>query len=321
MLLAAAGQIGDDSLGPGLYDSIASTMDPESLIALLVARSRSEDRSVDDLLGAFENSSGGLFDFLAEKGFGDKSDILRFVAEKQGRDLVDLEQLTDDPSLLEAIGPDLARIFECVPLEVSESRIKVSIADPFDHAAVEELSSILGKEVEVAIADPDQIAKRLSRILSLGTDIPARDFLPQTTHALSEKSPPGGGKIGALSPAVLAGLGALALGAVGLAAVVTHQSERIHEWRTLVAKNETLLRQSEELSKNAGVAVAKVEREVEQLESLLGKKEVDAIRVDAIEKDLRKLLGKMEALGGILAKVNEPASEAGEQPAESQAVR
>lgn len=295
-----------------VYESGKCCMDPESLITLLVERELGGDQTAQQLVSEFENSEREVFEFLAASGFGEREEILRFVAVEQGREFVDLDKTVMSRSLLSALDPDMLRIFECLPLEVSENKAKVCIADPFDVVAAEELASLLGKEVEVAVADPEKIRATLSRIASGevrndGTGMVAASL----GHAPEGKSANQSSRHTRISSALLISLSVLAIAATASAALYLSQNRRLEEWATLVGKNEALFRESEASRKGAETAAIQMQSDLDALEKLLTKKEVDAIRIDVLEKDLRELRGKMDSLDQILAKVGELPTENG----------
>jgi len=282
-------------------------MDSHLLIRFLVERGNAGEQTTGQLHAEFESSGCELFDFLAAAGFGDPEEILRFVAAEQGREFIDLSSVEISAPLLASIEADVLRIFECLPLEVSEAKAKVCITDPFDDVAVQELQQILGRRVEVAIADPEKIRTTLSSIASteaqtdrFGAVSASLESRPETTASAQSNHK------NTLSSQLLVALSILAVAATASSALYVSQNRRLEAWAELVSQNETLLRQSDASRKAMETAVIKMKSDIDALERLLNKKEVDAIRIDGFEKVLRELHGKMESLDKILAKVGEP---------------
>lgn len=290
-------------------------MDPESLIHLLVDRELCGESEPQELLSEFESSGKELFDFLEASGFGGREEILRFVAKEQGRDFVDLTGLSMPAALTSAIDPELLRIYECLPLEVSDDSVRLCFCDPFDSAAIRELASILGKKIDVTVADPEQIRTLLADLaaarnridgggvvcasLGRGPDADAGSGINQATVG---------------GPVLLVALSVLAVAATASAALYLSQNRRLESADALVAKNESLLRQSEASRKAADAAIIQMESELDALEKLVTKREVEAIRLESFDKELRELRGKMEALGRVLAEMQPPLAGGSEGP-------
>jgi len=282
-------------------------MDPESLIRFVAARELDGEMSADELLADFESSDLELFEFLAARGLGEKEEILRIVALDQARDFVDLDPEGFPSTVLHAIDPEITRIFECVPIQVSEDSAKVCMSDPFDHVAVRELGGILNKRIEVAIADPEKIAAVLARsrhghagdesggvvAASLGHN--AKDP-PSTTPLRST----------AVGSFTLLSFCVLALTAMAGAAMFTAQSKRLQEWKALVESNEATLRQIEALRKGSETSIVGLEMALKDLESRFAKKEAEALQLQQVEKDLVKLKGELGLLEEVLSKATEP---------------
>ncbi|MFM8458709.1 MAG: hypothetical protein ACKOB0_07140 [Chthoniobacterales bacterium] len=285
-------------------------MDPESLIQLLVDRELGGDLDSQELLAEFEDSGNEIFDFLEAAGFGGREDIFRFVAQEQGRDFVDLDNVFMPPVLLSSVDPEILRIFECLPLEVAETVAKVCVADPFDRVAIQELTAIIGKNVEVAVADPDKIRTILATIgtTRVATD-PGRVVAASLGHVPDSEPPTQANRPSVGSPALLIALSVIAVSSMAFTALYLNQTRRLDAWSALVEKNESLLRQSDASRKGFESAVIQLQSDLGALEKLLTKKEVDAIRLDVFEKQLSELRGRMESLGKILAEVDTPDSQ------------
>ena len=290
-------------------------MDPESLIRFLVGQNSDGDRVADELLSEFESSHTNLFDFLAASGLGDRGDILREVATAQNREYVDLDKAEISSALLRSIDPDIRRIFECLPIEVSESSAKVCVADPFDDLAVGELAALLGKPVDVAIADPDKIRARLQDPHhSESNELSEDPVAASLGHLSEEQRSPGRDKDKVLSSVTLLALCVLAASASAMAALYLRENRRAEEIAALVAKNDSSLRLSEASSKAVDRALVEMGRDLDNLEGLLVGKEANVIRLEALEQEVGKLRGKIDSLGGILGKVETSSGKGAEAP-------
>jgi hypothetical protein len=285
-------------------------MDPESLIDFLVQCQGGDRDRASQLHKEFEDSHRELFDFLAASGFGERQEILQCLASEQGRDFVDLDRVSMPLSLLSSFDPDIMRIFECLPIEVSDGGMKLCLADPFDVSAIRELTAIFGKPVEVVIADPRQIREKVVAYGERETrTVHAGVVAASLGHTTDQTKNPQESKRRKLSSLLVVALAVLAASATAASALFLSQSKRLAQWKELVAQHETLLRQFEAMHKGAEVSLLQLESDLETLEGLLVKREVDAIRVDALEKDLRQLRGKIDSLGKILTTLESASAE------------
>ena len=289
-------------------------MDPESLIRFLVGRNSDGERVADELLAEFESSDIELFDFLAASGLGEREEILREVAAAQGREYLDFDKAEISSALLRSIDPDIRRIFECLPVEVSATSAKVCLADPFDDLAVRELSQRLGRRVEVVVADPDQIRARLLDSHRSGSDEGGGLASASLGHLPGEMRSPEPDKDKALSSVTLVALCVLAATSSAMAAIYLREDRRGEEIAALVAKNDSSFRSSEASRKAADRALVEMRRDLDNLERLLAGKEANVIRLEDLEKEVGKLRGKIDSLTSILGKVETSSGKKAEEP-------
>src|SRR5258706_8333120 len=65
--------------------------------------------------------------------------------------------------VLRTMPSDAARMYQAVPVSVVGNTITVAVMDPYNPQLVEELSFVLGKDVQLAVAPPKQIEDAISR--------------------------------------------------------------------------------------------------------------------------------------------------------------
>jgi hypothetical protein len=74
-----------------------------------------------------------------------------------GADEVDLRQVKFTPELLARIPADAARRFWVVPVGWSLGTLRLAIADPSDIQALSSLNELLDCDLEICVAEADQI--------------------------------------------------------------------------------------------------------------------------------------------------------------------
>ena len=152
-------------------------MDSHALIELLAQNGLIQGAEVARLAEIADEESADLFTALEAAGCGGKDEILKSIAEFKELDFLDLRDATIPPQLLKELPPDVMRIYRCFPTFVSVDLCKVCMVDPLDDVARSELSRLLGKSVEVVVADPELVEAMVQTVLEgMGDDSPFVDF-------------------------------------------------------------------------------------------------------------------------------------------------
>jgi type IV pilus assembly protein PilB len=95
----------------------------------------------------------------------------RHKAAEFGAEVVDLATVRFTPGLLRCIPADLVRKHHVLPVAEIGSRLAIVTSDPSDLAALDDLHSILDREIELRVADKAQIDLFIERFY--GDDKPS----------------------------------------------------------------------------------------------------------------------------------------------------
>ncbi|HEY2981483.1 MAG TPA: ATPase, T2SS/T4P/T4SS family [Anaerolineales bacterium] len=102
-------------------------------------------------------------EILSDFGLVDSDTQLQLIAESLGTEVVNLDDVQFTPELLKNIPAGTARMYQCVPVEDFGSAIRIAMANAMNPSAVDEISYIVRKEVQLVVADPKAIEKAISR--------------------------------------------------------------------------------------------------------------------------------------------------------------
>ncbi len=144
------------------------------LLALLRERGLIDDMQVEEVVAEHTRSGRPVNQILLDYGFVDQDTQLQVIAEHLGTEVVNLSDGDLGPEVVDAIPSATARMYQCLPVAVHDSQVRVALADPMNPQVVDELSFSLGKEIQVVVADPAQIEKLIQR------------FYPQDTEGVGE---------------------------------------------------------------------------------------------------------------------------------------
>ena len=89
--------------------------------------------------------------------------LLRAVAEHLNLEYLSLDDVDLDQAVLRSIPSSVARMYGAVPVLINGNTVTVAVMDPYNPQLVGELSFILGKDVQVAVAPSKQIQAAIER--------------------------------------------------------------------------------------------------------------------------------------------------------------
>ena len=128
--------------------------------------------------------------------------LLRAVAEHLGLEYLNLEDVNPQQQVLRSMPGSVARMYGAVPVSVMGNIVTVAVLDPYNPQLVEELSFVLGKDVQLAVAPRKQIEAAIARYYSEESgslkDVLADMESQLATSAIVETVAKGGGGTAAL---------------------------------------------------------------------------------------------------------------------------
>ncbi len=133
------------------------------LLALLQERGLIDDMQVEEVSQEQTRSGKSMVQVLQDLGVLDLHTILEVMADHLRTEVVEIRDADITPEVLQAVPATNARALQCIPIGVFGSSVRIALADPLNPAAVDELSYMTGKEVQIVVADPAQIEKAISK--------------------------------------------------------------------------------------------------------------------------------------------------------------
>ncbi|MGD1017761.1 MAG: type II secretion system ATPase GspE [Verrucomicrobiia bacterium] len=110
-----------------------------------------------------ERTGKSLSQVMVDFGLISEEQLLRAVAEHLNLEYLNLEDVDFEQAVLRSIPSSVARMYGAVPVSVNGNTVTVAVMDPYNPQLVSELSFILGKDVQVAVAPSKQIQEAIER--------------------------------------------------------------------------------------------------------------------------------------------------------------
>ena len=148
------------------------------LLSLVKEQSLIDDLQYEEVAAEFKRTGTPIIQILQDFGIMDLDAILQVMANHLGTEVVTVRNRDFPQDLLSTIPTKTAKLYQCLPIEKSDSTLRVAFAEPLDPGRADELAFVVKKEVQVVIANPVDIRDAIDKYYGEeGTDV--SDLLKQ----------------------------------------------------------------------------------------------------------------------------------------------
>src|SRR5438477_482117 len=136
-------------------------MTEKQLAEFFVEQRVLQPSQADDVLSEVELNGKSVAQAMIDGGFIDEPSFYETIANGLGTEFVDVREREIAPEILRFVPSGLARLHGALPIDMSETTLRVALVDPFDVQIAEDLRFALGKDIEVVVAPVEQIEDRI----------------------------------------------------------------------------------------------------------------------------------------------------------------
>jgi len=105
-----------------------------------------------------------IADIIIDFDYFDSEHVCGFVADYLNTEFVDIKDMGEiSEEVIKAVPASSARMFEVIPIRFSNESVAIVAKDPLNHNIVDELSFVLGKTVELFVAQPPHVEELLKK--------------------------------------------------------------------------------------------------------------------------------------------------------------
>jgi type IV pilus assembly protein PilB len=144
------------------------------LLALIREQGLIDDLQYEEVVAELKRSGAPVVQLLQDFGIMKLDDILHVIAGHIGADVVSLSGREFSPELLQTVPARVAQMYHCLPIAVNNGTVQVALADPLDATRADEIHFAIKRDVQIVVADPDEIKKTIDRLY--GQDEASGDF-------------------------------------------------------------------------------------------------------------------------------------------------
>ena len=128
------------------------------------------------------SSGEGVVDTLIAKGVVMPIQVSHAKAAQFGTEFIELGEQTIGDDVVSAVPRNVAHQYKVVPLYMDELSVTVAMADPSDLDAIDGLGQALGMEVNVNVADEEEIEAALKQYYGVAKDDSVSKLLQDITE-------------------------------------------------------------------------------------------------------------------------------------------
>lgn len=148
---------------PALGAEPAAPTDDELLGSLLVAAGLLTQEACEKALACRQERGQDLARVLIDDGLVSETDLVATLARHLRLEFVDLSEYPVDAAAARLISDSMARRYLALPIGWYEGRLIVAMADPSNVFAVDDIRTVTGAEIRIAVATAGSVVDAISR--------------------------------------------------------------------------------------------------------------------------------------------------------------
>jgi len=133
------------------------------LLSLIKEKGLIDDLQFEEVSGEFKRSGKPVIQILQDFGIMELDDILQVIADQLSTEVVKIRDAELSPEIIKLVPAKTARMYQCIPVSLDGSTVRLAMVDPLNPARIDELGFVLKKDVQLVIADPVAIQKALEK--------------------------------------------------------------------------------------------------------------------------------------------------------------
>src|SRR5436190_20172832 len=121
----------------------------DPLLELIKERNLLDDLQLEEVVQEHLRSGKPLGQILHDFGLLDRDTQLQIIADHLGTEVVQIQESDLTPEVLKVVPANTARMYQCLPIAVFDSTVRVALGNPLNPTVVDELGFITRREVQL----------------------------------------------------------------------------------------------------------------------------------------------------------------------------
>jgi type IV pilus assembly protein PilB len=135
----------------------------QALKDILLTEGICTSEQIQDSEEEHDRTGTSFREVIINYGFLTEQEILQHFADSLGTEIYDFKVADIEHSAIEIIDPETVRAYGVIPVAIDGNLLKVVAKNPMNYQIIEELQFILGLEIQVLVAEQDQIDTSIER--------------------------------------------------------------------------------------------------------------------------------------------------------------
>jgi len=128
------------------------------------------DDQLDQAIAEHERTGERLDRVLLRQGVVSREDLNQTIGEQFHLPVIDLGDTLPEQDAIDAIPASYVTRHHCAPVAFRDGRLTVATSDPFEITALDELASLIGRPIDLVLADENELQKFIREHYGLGSD-------------------------------------------------------------------------------------------------------------------------------------------------------
>jgi type IV pilus assembly protein PilB len=118
---------------------------------------------IQEALEIQKDKGGAIGRILVDLGYVTEEEILFALGAQWDMEIVNLDDISVPPEIIEKVPPSIANIYKIVPVEMDDGALVVAMSDPLNVGLLDELKFMLDYNVKGAVSNEGAIDRALKR--------------------------------------------------------------------------------------------------------------------------------------------------------------
>lgn len=162
--------------------------DSSAIWHLLVEAGQADEEQLEEVYREHESSGKPFVTVLLNFGIIAEDELLQLIADNIGSEVIDMHQQNISQSLVDMVGRDVARMYEIVPVKVSDGILHLAAKNALNYRMHDELPYVLNQECRVLVARPSEIEEALDHFYPETLDSESMDEVLAELEGVSADS-------------------------------------------------------------------------------------------------------------------------------------
>lgn len=150
-----------------------------ALAHMLIDAGIATEEQLEQVYEEQERTGVPFTDSLYNFGIIQEHELLQMIADNLGTEFIDLKAIDPHPSILELIPANIVRMYSALPIYEEDDVLYVAAVEPMNFRMIDELHYVIGKEVIVRVARPDEIMTAIEHFYPEGMNDSMTDLIAE----------------------------------------------------------------------------------------------------------------------------------------------